>query len=513
MAVASLNARTMANIIAGSNDPLEVAWLMQAHNYGRGLSPISNWFGALGGGRPIMEVLDTRRVKGKQIVATVKAGLGQRGRQGSGSRADKAEKYKSRDYRVTVGMMHHAVAIENAAKDATVIGSEFDKSAAPDLSEWMHNKQHCDVLAELHARAHSRNTFRPNNKADTNALTSNDTFGLNSVTDIKEGMYSIGAAALSVKKGPNGERTDCFYVQGTQFLFAELNRNAQYTAIRASAENRGAANSVFAGGKPLWDNVILNQWDIKTHDWDAPQGARSMPMAILGKAIAANPVNSDVTTCYIYGGGNATSADNTEVDYFENFKGSGYLGFEGEKIAATTDTEYYLAIKSKSGANNGKIRLFAYQVNNGNRITLTRALSSTNPGGTSLKFTTLSATAYTGKATWDDGDWVAADYLTEAEMPIGSLIYQCNIRGQCLCYGYGIGSRMMMAGYGRGEGGNPMGRRTKETQDFESLSGVGLEMVWGCRATQDTNDMVNGYVLYEAAYNPPGFPEITTVAA
>ncbi len=513
MAVESLNARTLANIVAGSTNPQEMAWLVNIHRNARGHMPMKSWFGTLGGGKPIMEVLDTKSIKGQEVVASVRAALGQRGTGIGESRADKSEQYKSTDYKFKIGQRHHSVSQEKVAANMTLIGSKFDQIAAPDLAEWHSVRQCNDIEAELFARMHERNTLRPNNKASTNDLNSADTFGLNSVVDIKEGMLGIGASPLRVSKGPNAEQVSHYYIQGSQFLFADLNRDSNWSTIRQNVENRGSSNSVLAGGKPMYDGCILNEWELKINDYNATQGARLMPFAQLGLAIAANTATDGTDTSilsykYIYGGGSASAAINTEVDYFQNFKAAPYEGYEGVKIAATTGVEYYVAVKSTSGANKGKVRLFAYQVNDGNKITITRALSSTSPGGTSTKFTALSASG--SPATWNTGDWVASQYLTEAELPIGSLVYQCNIKGQCLCYGYGIGENMLLAGYGSSDGaGSSFGNRTSENQDFGRLVGIGVELVWGCRAVQDTNNMVNGYVVYEAAYNPPGFPEIT----
>lgn len=505
MAVESLNAKTLANAIAGSTDPQEVKWLIKSHLMARGHMPIKAWFGEVGGGRPITEVFDTRTLRGQEVVFSVRAGLGQRGTGTGESRADKAEKYKARDYRFKVGQRHHSVAIEDAAKDMTVIGSEFDKNAGVDLSEWLSVRQQEDVLAECFKRKHDRNTVRPNAKATTDDLNSQDTFSLNSVSDIKETMLSIGASPLYVRKGADEQVVSSYYVQGSQYLFADLNRDPLWRNLRAQAENRGSSNSNFAGGKPMVEGCILNEWEIKTNDYDAPQGARLMPFAILGTAIPADPNTANGFT--IYGGGNATSAANTEVDYFQNFFNAPYEGFEGEKITADTSTERYLAIKSTSGANKGKIRLFAYQVNDGNKITITRALSSAATGTAGSKtVTTLSSSG--NLVTWGSGDWTT-DFLTEAELPIGSLIYQCNKKGQVLTYGLTVGSNMMVCGYGSSDGKTAFGKRTTDSQDFGRLQGIGILSVWGCRATQDTNNVVNGYSWVEAAYNPPGFPEIT----
>lgn len=510
MAVEAINAETLSTHLNGSHgaDPAEVKWLVKSWKYPRGHKPLEGLFGTIGGGKPIREVMETRTLAGQEIVVSVYAGLGQRGVGMDEERNLNAETIKSTTYRVKVGQRSHSVAKASSVANFTKIGGQFDSIAAPELADWMSDRRCMDVQAEWWKRAHSRNTIRPNSKASRDDLISEDTFSLNSVYDIKETMNTIGAAPLYVRKGTDQQIVESYYIQGSQFLFADLNRNSEWRSLRAAAENRGHGNSNFAGGKPMFENCILNQWEIAINSANATQGSRLMPYATAGVAIHASPDSGTASTTYIYGGGNATAAANTKVDYFQDFLGAQYVGFEGEKIAATTGTEYYLAVKSTSGANIGKIRLFAYQVNNGNRITITRALSSADGGGTSLKFTNLSASG--SPAIWNTGDWVSATYLTEAEMPIGSIIYQCNIKGQCLCYGVGIARDMMVAGYGSDDGVTCFGKRLTDSQDQGRLKTIGLLTVWGVRCTEDANNMVNGYVLYESAYNPSGFPRITS---
>lgn len=517
MALANLNSQTLAQVIARAGaDSQQVAWMVNIHKTSRGHSPIAKWFGGTGGGRPIMEVMDTRRLAGQEIVATVKAGLGQRGVRGEGARMENSEKPKSRTYRAKIGMGFHSVSQTRVANNMTLIGSDFDKSSSADLGEWAAFRKQHDVEAEMFARRHERNTMRPNNKASLNDLTSADTFGIGSIIDIRDTMSSINATPLALSKKADGEIVSKYYIQGHNYAFGALNRNSTWMSIRANAENRGPGNSLFAGGKPMWEGSIINEWDIKLNDFDATQGARCMPIAVLGVTIDEHPNAStadDLTGGipsnsykYIYGGGSNAAASNTRVDYFQNFINASYEGFEGEKIAAATD-EAYVAIKSMSGANKGKIRLFAYTANDGNKLTISRALDTANSGdGTDLRYNALSASG--SPATWNTGAWTT-DYLTDSDMPVGSMIYQCNIKGQCVCYVYGIGDRMMLCGYGSVDGKVAMGTRIPQEQDFKKDVGIGIELVWGCRATQDTNDMVNGYVIYECAHNPAGFPQIT----
>lgn len=510
MAVEAINAETLTPYLAGTYgaDPQEVKWLAQSWRYPKGHKPLEGMFGTIGGGKPIREVMDTRKLAGQEVVISQYAGLGQRGVGIGEERNLNAENMKSNTYRFKIGQRSHSVAKESSVVNFTKIGSQFDRIVQPELADWMSDRRCMDVQAEWWAKKHTRNTIRPNNKASRDDLISEDTFSLNSVYDIKETMNTLGASPLAIKRQSDQQIVESYYIQGSNFLFADLNRNSEWRALRAQAENRGMGNTNFAGGKPMFENCILNQWEISINSANATQGARLMPYAVTGVAISATPDSGTAATTYIYGGANAAGAANTKVDYFQDFLGAPYVGFEGTKIAATTGTEYYLAVRSTSGANNGKIRLFAYQVNDGNKITITRALSSTAPGGTSLKFTTLSASGT--PATWNAGDWVAATYLTEAAMPVGSIVYQCNIKGQCLCYGVAVGRDCMVSGYGSDDGVTCFGKRLMDTQDQGRLKSIGLLQVWGCAATQNCDGMVNGYCIMEAAYTPPSFPRITS---
>ena len=537
----AVNKRTLKDIIdADTANSQEVAWMASVIMQSRLYNPISGWFGGLGGGKPIIEVADFRRLAGQEIVAKRKAGFGARGRQGDSARVGYEEKVKDRYFRAKVGAMWHGSSQSRIASAQTAMGSEWDKDVQSLLSEWAAARQHMDVEAEIFRAARleattdgaaltsGRNIVRPNAVGSEDALGSADVFSLSTITDVRDSLLALNAKALMISNGPNKQRIPRYYIQGTQFLFADLNRNSTFKELVAMAENRGPSQSLLAGGKPIIDNTILNEWMIEANDYDATQGARLIPFATTGVAIPADPTaalaatNNGSATIPINAlgfvltfGGSAAAALKTDVDYVQNFHNAPYVGFEGEKfttLVEATSPERYIAVRARSGSNAGLWRHFAYTLCDGNKMVLTRALSAS--GGTGASASTaasinrsslanISTKSYA--AQWGVGGLADTTKLTEAEIAIGAEVYQCNARGTILSYGYGISDGFMMCGYGSLDGKTAFGRRTEEKQEHGKDIAIGMEMVWGCKANEDTNGTKNGFVVVQGAYTPQGY--------
>lgn len=518
-----INKDTLATTIAADTaNSQEVAWMAKIVMGAKKHCPIANWFGSVGGGRPIMEIGDWRKLQGQEIVAKRRARLGARGRQGDSARVGYEEKFKERYFRAKIGAMFHSVGFSRIAAAQTAMGGDKDKVAQELLSEWVAERQYMDVEAEIFRNCYTsgaitgRNVIRPNSKATENALGSNDVFGMDTITDARDAMLTLNASPLMISQGANQQKIPRFYIQGTQYLFASLNRNSTFKSLVAQAENRGPSQSLLAGGKPVIDNTILNEWMITNNDADATQGARLIPFATTGTAIPANPTAvANAVTGYdgflLEFGGSATAAAKDDVDYVQNFHNAPYTGFEGEKIAADVTTERYCAVRARSGANAGKWRHFAYKYNDGHQMVITRVLGSSGGTGADATATntmerqTLSATAHTDVATWGSGQFTDTGKLTEAEIAIGAEVYQCNAKGTILSYGYVISDGFAMSGYGSLDGKTAFGNRKVEKQEYEKDIGIGVELVWGIKANEDTNGVKNGFVLIQAAYTPPGY--------
>ena len=133
-----------------------------------------------------------------------------------------------------------------------------------------------------------------------------------------------------------------------------------------------------------------------------------------------------------------------------------------------------------SGSDIGKFSFFKYTTCDGYTVSATgmERLGSTASGG---YVTTLTGSSIT----WDTAPWTSA-YLSEAAIPVGSLIIPCNSKGQPYVSGYFMGNDAVYCGYGsvNGKPSTAMGQRVTEQQDYTNRFGIGVQDGLGCHRLQ-----------------------------
>lgn len=493
-----INAKTMADIVTTSNTK-EQKWVLEAHREGRGKHPFTSLIGGYKGGKPITEVVETHKLAGDTIYLHRLSPLAGPGRQGEASRDGQEEKQQFGNYSFTIGRQWKGTAQNTVARDQTVIGSNFDRTAHKQLSEWHGVRQGWDTEVAMQVAAHSRNTVRPLYAPSREALRTRHFLQSETITRAKNGMATLQAKSLLAEKSASGSQVFKYLLAANQYSLGKFQNTPTYTNIVAQAAARGGENPLFSGKLPDWNGTMLWEWQVEDHTGAGAIGAPCIARAVLGEAIAAN-----TTAPTIKGGGSAAYAADLKALYFENFSNSAYIGYEGQKRAADVSTVRYLAIQNISGADAGKIGFYSYQVNTGNQITSVQRLRAAASGDA---VTTL------GNITWNTAPWIAAgdggsfQGLTDAH-PIGSLIYEVNSYGVPFCYSYMLGDQALMSGYGSIDGKVAMGQRTEAKGPHGLDYGVGLEMVWGIRAVPRADGLANGYALIESAWQPDGFPDV-----
>ena len=510
--VPAVNVTEWAARMAYSSDSQEVKWMADIVLATRGRSnPMHGLIGGLEGMKPITEVMSFKTLQGQEIVITLRRPLGGAGTQGPASTTKlrgREELVRHATYRAKVGLMAHAVEGENILKTEAVIGKDWDKINRVLLREWFAWKQGDDIQFEAKKRAHSRNTLYPNNKSSINDLTSADYMSLSTSVAAQEMLNANQAEPFDIRRTKSGEEILKYLIMGPSKGWSGLASSNAYQALLGAASERGPNNLLFRGGLPEWNGVQLYNWQIQDGTQVGPLACPLAPVAYLGEEI---PATTTTTAPTIKGGGNTTNAALTTPLFFQYFNAAQYIGHEGEKIAATTGTEYYLAIKVIDPTSDqvGKIALFSYKVNNGNRITAFKRLGASATGDI---VTTM------GSMTYDSGAWTAAagangfNGVCTGIIPVGSVIYQVNSKGQPYTQSIAWGRNAMLSGWGAiasGAGEVP-GRRLLQEEDYGRINGLGWEQVWGVRATENADNMVNGYVLINSAYNPPGWPDINS---
>lgn len=463
-----------------------------AHN------PYVALIGGAMGGKPIWQIMDTRKVRGTTINLQVEAPFGGNGKQGSGVvLTGSGESVKFNMYSLVIGALWHGGKYENIAAAQTVLGSGVDKRIQEKLKVWGGNRQGTDIMAEMHKSRHARNSIYGGNKTSIEALRGADVFVPDTAKKAADLLGSIMGKPLAVaRKGRQVVKK--YFLQGNNFLFDDMESDDDWQTLMSHSDLRGMDNYLFTGLLPSWGGCVLDRWQIEFDTSDGPQGNFDVPVAFTGNAITTAIVDATGTaTVDLLGGGSAAAGALTDRQYFQHFPNGPYTGFEGVKIQASTAAPAYALVRVLSGANAGKFGLIKYTTNNGNKLVMTDVLSdSTSAGGV--------GNTSVGNVTYGSGIWTS-DLVTD-DFPIGSMVMPCNSYGQPYVSAPLLSDAAIVTGYGSVDGQVCMAKRTQETQNHGRDHEIGMEMVWGSKACVDANNMVNGYVMITCAYNPPGFP-------
>jgi hypothetical protein len=489
-----VNARTLANFTAISNSQ-EQKWAMKVVLESRGKHPFKVMLGGYKGGKPFIEIMDTRKMAGNTVYLTTEAPLGGAGVQGDTTRSGTEEKSRHNVYSFTVGMKWHGTAATKLARGQTVAGRNFSEKSSTKLAEWLGWQQGWDLEMEMRARAHGRNTIYANRKLSIDGLGTGDYLSGSDIDSAKLLCSTNQGKPLVVgTQTGSGAPIKRYVVVATDYALQQWKQTSSYQNILAQACERGAENNLFEGSFPRWNGNYIYEWAQEFGSQYGPVACGSLPVAVLGEAIAAN-----TTAPTLKGGGDATGAALTAPQYFAAFRNAVYTGFEGEKIA-TASTRRYWMVWNTSGAAQGKFGFYSGTANNGNQLTSDERLRAAASGGA---VTTLTDSTIT----WGVAPWTT-DYVTDSH-PIGSLIFEVNSKGVPFAYNYLLGQDALITGYGVADDGVCMASPTKEIQDHGRLAAFGIECVWGSRAIQRTDGMVNGYVLIVSGFKLPGMPDIS----
>lgn len=502
-----LNPSTTAQIVAaaGANAQMQ-AWSMSVIDGALGRSMFGRVLDSgVGAKRPIKQILDFRSLRGQTVNFKSEAPLGASpGVQGSAAnRVSQGENQKFAMWTTTIGVHWQGFKFNNIALAQTVlgIGADIDKKNRAKLSELFKLLQSRQVEATMLANKATRTTIYAGNKTSIEGLRSADTFTPNMVQEINDRMANNMAIPIDLVQPKNGyEPIRGYYITAPSPMYRDMEQSSDYQNLLALGRQRGDVNELWYGGIPMISGSILDRYQIQSDDSDGPKGTLGAPHAYLGGALGALPV----TGAYMLGGGSAAAAAITDPVpplFFQMFPGAEFKQFEQTKIAATTDVEYYCLVKN---ASNGKFGMYAYQVNDGNKITLTKALRSTDSTSGKIDKTTV------GNVTWGTAPWTT-DYLTDTNA-IGDLVVPCNSYGQPYCAGYALGDNAIFSAYGMFDDGSAMGRRTfidGAVVNHNRASEIGMDMNWNCEAVKNANGLANGFCVIYGAFNIPGMPVIS----
>jgi hypothetical protein len=278
------------------------------------------------------------------------------------------------------------------------------------------------------------NVMHANGKT-MDSLMSADTLRWDEIVTVGQAMLPMGGLPANVAgKNATGPIWSQTFVATTPAL-TSLKLDSAWRDVLKNGDVRGSGNTIFKGGYPSIDGHTIAPYNPIDHDGEGPMGSFLNPKAFYGGA----DTTTASTTFDVQGGGNATV--DTSVDYFRYFAGSPYdfidtlqaLGANGY-TRDVTSAKFFL-IYNLTGAHAGKWGMYAYQVNDGQKLVVTGRLTKAaasgigNPimGGVGYSATTglggtSPATSAAQGVLWDDA--VNSDIHTA-----GALIIPCNCSG------------------------------------------------------------------------------------
>ena len=505
----NIDADTVPTIVSkyGSNTQ-EQAWCAKVAIG----APAASQFGPViengaGPAKPIKQIFDFSKLHGQVVHFQSRAPLGASpGVQGSAAnRVGTGEDAKINVWDMFMGIQFQAGRYNSVALAQTILGQSGNQdtliqNSLVDLYKGIQGRM---IEATMLQRKQTRTTLYCGGKTTIDTLTSSDTFTVAMARTISNTLANNMAEPIVVAKPRSGgvQPLRRFYFTGCSELYDDMEGSSDYINTLSLSRLRGDENELYYGDLPSFSNVVLDRYQIQYDTSDGPKGTLGAPRAFLGEAIIALPV----TGYTMKGGGSAAAVTRSAAAaspflFFENFPGAAFAKFESTKRAATTGTELYLLAKQGS---TGKFGMYGYQVTDGNTITLTKALRSTDSTSGKIDVRIL------GGVTWGTAPWTTA-FLTDTN-DIGDMVLPCNRLGQPYVTGYGMGNNALWTGYGMFVDGSAMGKRTiidGKLINHDRESELGLAMNWGCEAQQDANGLQNGYVVVYGAYNIPGMPQI-----
>lgn len=493
-----INVLTYANEIAMNPKAAEELWVKRILMGAEQANVFSDeMIGGPGSSKPFVQYDDLTKVDGNTINIPTVAPLGGPGAQGEGDRSGNEEKLRIGGFPCKIGRQWFGIGITDVAQEETVVGSQWDNLSNKLLRARLGRKISEDLMMGLiqAAKTSGINMVRPNFKGSRDLLKSADVMSTNTITKSGLVLSGLGGKPVGTIKNDAGGFVEQFLFFGTQFAFAPLGSESAYLQALQYAENRGKGNPIFRGDFVDWNGHGIYRWYVRDHEAYGPVGSVIQPRAFLGSAIPADNNAYDIT-----GGGDATGAALIPApNYFEAFSNAPWTYTNGLTVAADTTTVRYVAIYNLTGANAGKIGLYTYTVNNGNKLTMASRLRAAAAG--------IAVTTFPGSGiTWNVAPWLLAN-LTDSH-PVGSLILEVNSFGVPFCYTLGLGEMAGICGYGSLKGRNARAARTEEHRNHGMDHGIGVETVFGSCATQRADGKYPNFVVIEHAYPADGFPTV-----
>lgn len=367
------------------------------------------------------------------------------------------EGLKQGDFGVQVRRVTHGVSLDSETDEFLGMLGELSSGIPMKQGAWMGRLKCEQIDLVLRTQLPASNVFYINGKT-VDTLNSNDGLSFNQIMFMKEEMSTQGGKPAAMEMDEQGnEILNYSMVAPSKNLYAlEIDPNFN-NALRTTRDEK-AASTYFDGGFEKVRGVIIHDRRVINHDGWGPVGSTLNPLAFLGNAISSSSSSTPIT---VLGGGNATGAAQP-VDYFRYFINNPYQFMANSTlapffvVAQDTATHYFLIVNPSNApapyVSNG-VGMYSYttgfnavqnsQGTSGYSITTVNQLGPLNNGYQATQV---------GSVVYGQGPWAtqlnAGNCIVDTH-PVGSMIIQCNAKGQPIGYAPFLGSSAIYRGYGK----------------------------------------------------------------
>lgn len=332
-------------------------------------------------------------------------------------------------------------------------------------------------------------------KQSVDALTSADVIDYDELEQAGHVLKPRGGMPAMLGRDASGNEVQKYVVVGTSDGLYSLKQDPTYRTNLQEGGIRSLANPLFAGGYAMTDGHVIKEFVATDHDGAGPVGSPQNPKMELGVAITGATTAIDIK-----GGGNATDADNTRINFSKHFPNYAYKFNESDTLTAGTD-DFYVIIRNETGADAGKWGFYKVDTNDGNKLTMKDENGDSAGAGARLRAAT------SGKASTQIGDVVwDANKNTDAH-PEGSTVYLANAKGQPIGHTIVMGKQSAFRGYGE-----LVNFRSQDMDQGQFQTKVYVTTVFGQTPRFDRRSRARGFVTITHAMKLPGVSIVPTLA-
>jgi hypothetical protein len=498
MAYPTTVTNTGANLVTQNADNAARLWKMGADKF----EETEDVFTKLEGGPDalIQVETDVSAGKGQKITFRVKSGFYGPGRTGNELFTDPThfEELMMGSNDLQVGLIRNAVSSFFMQEEDVGMRGELESGFNEDLGSWMGREKTAQMGLSLIHQVDSGNHLVVNERGDLNSLQSGDGLSPDDLITGGAMLEAMGGKPAFVGTDADGNPVHKLLFLSSQFGTASLEQDPEYKAnSRALVTADGLATPIFKGGLLHVNGHVLKKWRVIDHDGVGPIGSFLCPKASLGIPIV-DGTSADLTGGGrgITGGGDATSAAKTRMQYFRDFPRYAITFCNGETVSATASThklitgnKFYVCIVNPPNAatDPNKWCIYRCTVNSGNEITVDLRLSDATDGGAAITNTTV------GGVTWDA-------VVNTTVHPAGALVYPCNSSGKPLMKTIGMGRSCARRGYGMFRN-----RRMVQLQEGGAVKETFIASIFGQKPRANRRGQFPGVLILHHTGKYPGW--------